>query len=127
VDTNRFADLAANDPVAHELLQRATEVWFSIITVGELLAGFSQSARRIENEQRLAELLDRQGVGVLALDRRTAEMYAMVWQSLRRQGTPIPTNDIWIAAQALQHDLTLDTRDAHFQHVAQLKLTGASS
>jgi tRNA(fMet)-specific endonuclease VapC len=127
VDTNRFADLTSNHLSAHELLQQASEVWFSVITVGELLAGFSQGKHRKENEKRLAQLLDLQGVGVLSVDRQTAEMYSTIWHALRRQGTPIPTNDIWIASQALQHDLTLYTRDQHFEQVPRLKLASTSA
>jgi tRNA(fMet)-specific endonuclease VapC len=122
VDTSRFADLVANDPLAHEVLQRASEIWLSLITVGELMAGFSEGSRRKLNERRLSELLRLQGVGVLLLDTDTPRYYANVWQSLRRKGTPIPTNDIWIAAQALQHNLVLDTRDEHFRLVPGLKL-----
>ncbi len=127
VDTNRFADLAANNRAAQDRLQEAAEVWFSIITVGELRAGFSQGTRRQENEQRLNELLGLQGIGLLLLDRETAEHYARIWQVLRRQGTRIPTNDIWIAAQALQHDLLLDSGDGHFRHVPGLKLIDSNS
>ena len=127
VDTNRFADLTANHLFAHELLQQASEVWFSVITVGELLAGFAQGKYRRQNQSRLAQLLNLQGVGVLPIDRETAEMYATVWHALRRQGTPIPTNDIWIAAQALQLDLTLYTRDGHFEQVPRLKLASTSA
>ncbi len=126
VDTNRFADLVANDRQSHERLQQASEVWLSVITIGELLAGFSQGRRRKQNEQRLAELMELQGVGVLSVNQEAANLYANIWQSLRRAGTPIPTNDIWIAAQALQHDLILDTKDAHFNHVQGLKLVGST-
>jgi predicted nucleic acid-binding protein len=56
------------------------------------------------------------------LDEATAEYYALVFSNLRRQGRIIPTNDIWIAAQALQYELELDTRDRHFKHVPGLKL-----
>jgi tRNA(fMet)-specific endonuclease VapC len=122
VDTNRFADLAANNRAAHERLQTASEVWISVITVGELRAGFASGTRRAENERRLEQLLGLQGVGLLLVDRETTEFYASIWQVLRRNGTKIPHNDAWIAAQALQHDLILDSRDAHFQLVPQLKL-----
>jgi predicted nucleic acid-binding protein len=122
VDTNRFADLSANDRRAHERMQAADEIWLSVITIGELLAGFSQGNRRKANERRLAELLQVQGVRMLLLDSATPQYYAKIWQSLRRKGTPIPTNDIWIAAQALQHNLTLDSSDSHFQHVPGLML-----
>jgi len=127
VDTNRFADLTANNREAHERLQQASEIWLSVVTIGELLAGFSQGRRRRANEQRLAELIQLQGVGVLAIDQETAGQYANIWQSLRRKGTPIPTNDIWIAAQGLQHDLTLDTDDTQFGNVPGLKLFAAES
>jgi tRNA(fMet)-specific endonuclease VapC len=122
VDTNRFADLAANNRAAHERLQSAEEVWISVITVGELRAGFARGNRQQENEHRLSQLLGLQGVGLLLIDQVTTEFYAKIWQSLRQVGQKIPTNDAWIAAQALQHDLILDSRDAHFRLVPQLKL-----
>ena len=127
VDSNRFADLAANNRHAHERLQQASEIWLSIISVGELLAGFSQGRLRPENERRLSELLHLQGVGVLLLDAETPRYYAEVWRALREKGAPIPTNDIWIAAQAIQFDLFLDTSDQHYQHVPGLKLVGSVS
>lgn len=66
--------------------------------------------------------MNAQGVGVLTPDLETAKIYARVHRELRQQGRPIPTNDMWIAAQALQHGLALDTRDVHFQQVAGLTL-----
>jgi tRNA(fMet)-specific endonuclease VapC len=127
VDTNRFAQLIANDQQAHERLQQASDIWLSVITIGELLAGFAQGTRRQANEQRLSELLQQQGVGVLLLDSETPQFYATTWQLLRRQGTRIPTNDLWIAAQALQYDLSLDTDDRHFQYVPGLKIIGSET
>ncbi|MCI0331799.1 MAG: type II toxin-antitoxin system VapC family toxin [Planctomycetes bacterium] len=123
VDTNRFADLVANDRQARERLQQASELWLSVITIGALRAGFTQGRRRGENEQRLTELLQLQGVGVLPIDADTASHYADIWRSLRRRGKPIPTNDIWIAAQCLQHQLILDTSDQHVSYVQGLSLT----
>lgn len=122
MDTNRFADLAANNRRAHERLQNAAELWFSVITLGELRAGFTRGTRSKENEERLKQLLELQGVGVLLLDLDTTALYAEVWKHLSKIGRKIPTNDAWIAAQALQHDLTLDTNDAHFSLIPQLKL-----
>ncbi len=121
VDTNRYAAVIGHDASLYSGWQDADEVWLSIITVGELLAGFALGSRRQENEQRLAHLLDVQGVGVLIPDRNTAEQYAAIHAALRRGGTPIPTNDVWIAALALQHGLTLDTADAHFQQISGRK------
>ncbi len=85
-----------------------------------------QGSRRRENEGRLQQLLQLQGVGILFLDAETARYYADIWHVLRSQGTRIPTNDIWIAALAIQHDLTLDTRDKHFGQVPGLKLVSSA-
>ena len=62
----------------------------------------------------------RDGVAVLYPDEQTTHQYATVFRQLRRQGTPIPTNDIWIAALVLQHDLALYARDRHFEHLPQI-------
>lgn len=122
LDTNRYSDLVAHDLDVAERIQQADEVFISLITVGELLTGFSLGSKRQRNEERLRQLFDSQRVGLLLPDRATAQFYAEVNSQLRRQGTPIPTNDMWIAAQALQHGLALDTRDVHFQLVPGLTL-----
>jgi tRNA(fMet)-specific endonuclease VapC len=122
LDTNRYADVVAHDLDVSARMQQADQVWLSLITVGELLAGFAQGSRRRRNEERLKQLFELQGVGLLLPDLETARRYSEVALQLRKKGTPIPTNDMWIAAQALQHDLTLDTRDDHFRRVLGLKL-----
>ena len=122
IDTNRYAAIVGRGTFSFSHWQDAEEVWLSVITLGELLAGFAQGSRRLENEERLNVLLNLQGVGVLTPDMETARRYAEIQLSLRRQGTQIPTNDVWIAALALQYDLTLDSLDQHFRHVPGLKL-----
>jgi tRNA(fMet)-specific endonuclease VapC len=122
VDTNRYVVIVGNKRESVEYLCQAEEVWLSLITVGELLAGFAMGTQREFHEQRLEEAINAQGVGVLTPDVETARIYAQVHRELRQQGRPIPTNDMWIAAQALQYGLTLDTRDGHFQHVPGLTL-----
>ena len=114
--------LASPDLRSLERLQKASEVWLSLVTVAELKSGFAMGSQRVANEERLDQFIHTQGVGVLLPDFETAQYYADLNKALRRLGKPIPTNDIWIAAQALQHNLTLDTLDQHFQHVPKLKL-----
>lgn len=112
-----------------DVIQRfesASELWLPIIAMGEQFAGFALGTRRAQNENQLQDFLQKPSVGVLLPDEETARFYGGTFQVLRLQGTPIPTNDIWIAALALQHDLTLDTGDAHFQHVPRLKLVTVS-
>jgi predicted nucleic acid-binding protein len=126
VDTNRYATVIGADDSQFPRWQDASEVWLSLITIGELLTGFALGSRREENESRLAQLVETQGVGVLLPDLQSAYRYAEVCSHLRKQGALIPTNDIWIAAQALQHDLTLDSLDEHFRRVPGLKLLNPS-
>jgi len=122
VDTNRYTALASPDSHSLERLQQASEVWLSLVTIAELKSGFAMGSRRSANEKRLEQFIHTQGVGILLPDFETAQFYADLNKTLRRRGKPIPTNDLWIAAQALQHNLTLDTLDQHFQHVPKLKL-----
>ena len=122
LDTNRYGEAVARNLAVIERLQSATEVWLSLIALGEIRAGFALGGRQAANERRLAEFLHHQGARILAPDEETTEHYAAVMKHLRRRGTPIPTNDVWIAAQALQHNLILDTRDVHFRKVPGLRL-----
>jgi predicted nucleic acid-binding protein len=122
LDTNRYQDVVAHDLEVAQRLQRAEQVFISLISVGELLAGFASGTRQSRNEARLRQFVELQDVSVLGLDFDTARHYADVSARLRRLGKPIPANDMWIAAQALQHDLTLDTRDEHFRAVPGLRL-----
>jgi tRNA(fMet)-specific endonuclease VapC len=98
-----------------------------VIVLGELMAGFAKGKERRSNENKLRRFLNKPATGILLLDEDTAAFYGEISNTLRKQGTQIPTNDLWIAALALQHDLTLDTRDQHFQHVPGLKLVDAQS
>jgi len=122
LDTNRYSDLIRRDPAVIDRFQEATEVWLSLVTVGELRAGFLGGKQRKKNEKQLRDMLELRGVGLLLPNGETAEFYAKAYSSLKKSGALIPTNDIWIAAQALQHNLTLDTRDEHFKKVRGLKL-----
>lgn len=122
IDSNRYTDFARGVPDVVARFESADELWVSLIVLGELRGGFAFGSKRRKNEEALEKFLSRPEVQVLVLDEQTVEHYAFVYSSLRRKGTPIPTNDIWIAALAIHHDLTLDSRDQHFQHVPGLKL-----
>jgi len=88
--------------------------------VAELRAGFAAGKRATENERLLRRLLLKEGVAILFADEQTTHHYAATFAQLRRQGTPIPTNDLWIAALVLQHGLVLCTRDRHFDRLPQI-------
>jgi tRNA(fMet)-specific endonuclease VapC len=88
--------------------------------LAELRAGFALGSKSADNEAMLRRFLFEPGVEVLYADEQTTHHFASVFRQLRRQGTPIPTNDMWIAALVLQHSLTLCARDAHFDALPQL-------
>ena len=120
IDTNRYGDFLAGRSESVELLETAMAVYLPFIVVGELRAGFGAGKRSTENEHRLRRFLAKEGVSVLYADDQTTQHYASVFRQLRQQGTPIPTNDMWIAALVLQHNLALHDRDRHFENLPQL-------
>lgn len=95
-------------------------IFVPVIVLGELHYGARKSARTGENLRRLEAFIE--SSNVLPCDVATARVYGTTRDALRRKGRPIPENDIWIAAIALQHDLVLASRDSHFEHVERLRL-----
>jgi tRNA(fMet)-specific endonuclease VapC len=120
LDTNRLTDLFQGDAELAERLGECDEVWVPLIVLAEIKAGFHGGSQQHRNELLLQSLLTKPTVGILLPERETAEHYARLFVQLKRAGTPIPDNDLWIAALVLQHDLTLITRDGHFQQVPQM-------
>lgn len=127
LDTNRYDDLNSGDPLVARRVEYAEEVWLSLIMVGELRSGFLEGSQQRRNERILSKFLSQPNVDILLPTAATTEFYARIWVALKEQGTRIPTNDIWIAAQAIENDLFLDTGDRHFDHVPGLKLFHADA
>ncbi len=105
-----------------EATRAADRIAVSPIVLGELNTGFRGGGRLQRNRELLSKFLQSPRVRTLNLDAETAERYAQIYDSLRRAGTPIPTNDIWIAASAMQFGLLLVTTDGHFERVVQISL-----
>jgi tRNA(fMet)-specific endonuclease VapC len=120
LDTNRLTDLLQGDAALAERLGACEEVWIPLVVLAEIKAGFYGGTQRYRNESLLQRLLTKATVGILLPSRETADHYARLFVQLRHAGTPIPDNDLWIAALALQNDLVLITRDRHFERVPQL-------
>lgn len=119
LDTNAVIANLAGDAKLNNLLQPST-IFIASIVLGELYAGAEKSARVQANIEQIDKIAAR-GI-VLACDQETAWWYGRIMQQLRVKRRPIPQNDIWIAAIALQHDLTLVTRDEHFRQVDGLQI-----
>lgn len=90
------------------------------VVLGELHAGFRRGRHADKNRNLLKQFLSSPRVSVVAIDEDTAERYAVILNGLWTIGRPIPTNDLWIAASAMQYGLTVLTTDAHFTHVVQI-------
>jgi len=120
VDTNAYSAAARGEPKAVALLRAANRVTLPFVVVAELRAGFAAGSVGRRNEAALTRFLGSPRVDVLYPDEQTTHHYASVYAQLRRQGTPIPTNDLWIAALVVQHDLVLFTEDAHFSNIPQI-------
>ena len=122
VDTNRLTDFFRGDRALGELMERADQVWIPFVVLAELRAGFLGGSRSTANQERLSAFLRKPGIGVLFADNRTTQVWAALLTQLRKLGRPIPSNDLWIAALAVQHEMTLLTRDRHFGEIPQLDL-----
>jgi tRNA(fMet)-specific endonuclease VapC len=120
LDTNGYVDFCRGEADTVDLLEKADSIHLPFVVLAELRAGFAVGRRGSENERVLGLFLGKPGVQVIYADDQTTHHYASLYRQLRRQGTPIPTNDIWIAALVLQHGLTLHARDRHFDHLPQL-------
>jgi len=119
LDTNALSALFDGEPGLKEKLRRATRISLPVVVLGEYRFGLLGASRRMKTGPDLAGL---QAVSeVLPIDVETIEPYAKICDQLKRAGTPIPTNDIWIAALAIQHGLPIVSRDRHFDRVAGVK------
>ena len=124
VDSNRYTDFCRAVPEAVEVIAGAAEIYIPLVVVAEQRAGFAHGASREKNERILTKFLNNEGVFILCPDDQTTFFYADLHSYLRKKGKPIPTNDLWIAALVLQHNLVLFDRDADFDHLPQLARVG---
>ena len=121
LDTNIIIAALASDPTVLNQIDDADHCFVSTTVLGEMIYGALNSSDPQGNLDRLRSFTE--GRGFLACDDHTANIYGDVKTALRKAGKPIPDNDIWIAASAIQHSLTLATRDAHFDEITNVNKT----
>jgi predicted nucleic acid-binding protein len=126
LDTSAVSALFRGNRAIVERTRTAARIGLSPVTLGELQAGLRRGRRREANQEVLQRLLDSPRVRTLVIDPETADRYAQIYDSLRRAGTPIPTNDMWIAASAMQFGLAVVTTDVHFERVPQIVVEPAA-
>jgi tRNA(fMet)-specific endonuclease VapC len=120
IDTSRYRDFCNNDPVAVEHVRTAENLYLPFVSLAELRSGFLFGTQTRQNEQILNRFLNSPRVSVLYPTTQTIRNFSQIFYQLRQQGTPIPTNDMWIAALVVEHDLMLFSRDPHFIHLPQI-------
>lgn len=122
IDTNSYAAFKRNEPIAVEVLRMVEYIGINTIVLGEILGGFKGGNKEVENKKELNQFLDSQRVYILEIDEETSEFYAKIYWDLKKKGNPIPTNDMWVAASAMRHGLSLFTYDEHFNNINGLIL-----
>jgi len=120
IDTSAYSAFMRGHGEVKGALQEADEIYLNSVVLGELRAGFMRGSRRRKNEGELKTFLASPRVSVLEMGEETADRYAVILNGLWKAGTPIPTNDIWIAASAMEHGLNVLTTDAHYQKIPQV-------
>ncbi|MFH0919611.1 MAG: type II toxin-antitoxin system VapC family toxin [Fibrobacterota bacterium] len=122
IDTNIYSAFKLGEPSVVLAFRSFEFIGIDTTVIGELLAGFGAGKKAEENGKALQAFVDTPRVHFITHDFNTAEYYSVVVCQLRRNGRPIPTNDVWIAASALRHGLALYTNDKHFESVEGLAL-----
>lgn len=120
LDTSAYAAFFRDHAGVKREVREASEIHLSPIVLGELRSGFLKGARREQNEKELREFLASPRCGVPAIDEETSHRYAAIHDYLRRSGTPVSPNDLWIAASAAQHGLTVVTLNGDFDAIPQV-------
>lgn len=119
LDTSAYVNVMRGRSEICRAVQQAETIALTPVVLGELLVGVER-AGGLEEAEGLKEFLASSRVRLLDITHETAKRYAIIHNALRRQGTPIPANDLWIAASAMEHGLELVTCDAHFNQVGQV-------
>jgi tRNA(fMet)-specific endonuclease VapC len=122
LDTNTYCLCDMGNENSLELVERASSLFLPSIVYGELYYGFRHGKRFENNLQRLNQFIDEYEVEVISIDLDVARKFGDIFASLRKKGTPIPTNDIWIAACCMSVGGTLLTSDRHFQTIEQIQV-----
>lgn len=123
LDTNAYTKYHStpDDSIIY-IVQEAETVFLPVVVLGELLFGFKRGRKEVANRELLNRFFEKPVVEVASVHKETAEIYADVLLNLTRKGTPIPTNDIWVAASAIEHGAVLVTYDTHFLKIPGLRI-----
>ena len=122
LDTNTYSAFLAGKAAAVKRISQADHIWLPAPVLGELRTGFAKGSKAAANELLLQEILASQHVHLIAIDEAVTRCYAKIFDQLRKDGSPIPTNDLWIAACVMHVGFPLYSLDAHFKQVQGIVL-----
>lgn len=122
IDTNSYASFLYGDEAVLEALAQAQTVYMSVFVLGKLYAGFRGGKHQKQNRILLEEFLKRPSVSVLDATRETSEIFGQIKHSLKKAGTLIPINDVWIASHVFESGSLLISYDSHFLKVPGLRI-----
>ena len=125
IDTNAYTAFMTGDERVLDVLAEAGTTFLSAIVIGELYAGFPGGSRLRENRAQLTSFLQKSTVRVLDVTAETAEVFGQIKNTLKKAGTPIPLNDVWLAAQAIETGSVMVSYDTHFGKVEGIRLWDA--
>jgi tRNA(fMet)-specific endonuclease VapC len=117
LDTNAYTAFKRGDENIIEIITRTATIGMSPIVLGELLGGFDSGSKSHKNREELHQFLASPRIRIFPLGLQTANFFALVYSKLKSKGKPIPTNDMWIAAQALEHGCLVCSLDRHFSNI----------
>ncbi len=117
IDTNVYTAFKNNNESIVTAFRELDLIALDVTVLAELMSGFSLGSKMKQNRRELEQFIDSPRVEIIEHDAITADFYSQIFKILREKGTPIPTNDIWIASIAMQHGLWLFTLDEHFKKV----------
>lgn len=120
IDTSAYSAFRRGHLGIRGLIRQTARLGMSVIVIGELGTGFRRGNRQSQNARDLDSFLASPRVHVIDADAVTADRYAEILNFLVASGSPMPTNDVWIAAQAMQHGLQVVTTDRHFTLIPQV-------
>lgn len=123
LDTNAYARLIAGEDRILDIVSAADKVYMSIFVLGELYSGFRGGNRIQENNEILFRFLNKGSVETIGGTTETAEIFGELKDLLRKAGTPVPINDVWIAAHSIEFGAVLVSYDRHFSKIPQLRLS----
>ncbi len=123
LDTSAYVGFKRNSEEFVEIIANSDSILFSPIVLGELMFGFRNGKNLNKNMHDLNAFLQHEAVSLLNIGAITSDRYSRIALELKSQGTPIPTNDIWIAAQTMEHGAELITSDRHFSNINGLIFT----